>query len=806
MKSTSGPAGQNRLRREFGLALILAIALGAGSRFDQTARAADPLKEAPAGVDVVTTPDTVTAPDSLAPIDSLILDSTTVVDSLALQLELARLDSIQRADSLARALEAQSLYLSGILRSPADGRWWTWGDSGFVAGSPDGDSWQRFSTGNNEMLLCADWWQDHLLLGGRQGRIYDFVAGSLVKVTTLDSSLAINDISLRPDGNGLCVGDEGLVGKTGDGGASWERIDIPYYNRWYQVEPHGEQWLLSGSGGLLVTLQADTVRRQFQTGGRDHLRVLTVDRQDILLGHRGRIDRLTVAESLASLPLPRNRQQVYDIVTRGDTLLAAVFGGLVLLMPEEELFLPLHQRYLVTSLALHAGTVLAVGTHGRAWSVDLEDSLRVTSLETGARKQAPTGVEVAVLPTFVLPDSALAPGEVGEPKPETEEEYIFDPAGFRYGKALDRPIIPSLTGGQLSRKVNQLNDYAPLNVGGLVLMKVYISHQGELVDQQVLAEYPICLGYRHTAERVLRSLSFEPALCGGAAVDAWMFMAIPIDTTSVDYGFIMNGDLRLHHQLREMHPEFEYPQMVDPVEEKARRLRFPGRAKRFLWRGEAIVEYDLDTAGQASNFAVTDETAGDFEFGGTAIEYLQDMEMTPARLNGETVAVHVIHHVIFDRKRKVTKPPGFFKRLFGGGEPDTAVVDSTYLDKPVFVWPQLTETRLLNGDELIRHHYCTPDCDDSLLVQQLEIVLAVEYGGNHPAEMVNIVEQSGDPPPGDLFEVIGDLHFTPGMQGRLLHEPVADTLYLRIDTLAPDSCRLHSIGTLSIARPSLEAE
>lgn len=781
MKQVSEELYHSQTRRNLAVAFLFTLLLALSGHYDGTAVAA--------GDEEAATPspvDTLQIADTLLLTDSLTLAQARL-DSLAAQLESARLDSLTRADSLARALEEQSLYQSGILHSAAGG-WWVYGDSGFVAGSTDGQVWRQTSTGTTELLLCADWHQGHLFLGGKRGRIYDLHFDTLAAVHILDSSLALNDIKLRPDGNGLCVGDEGLIGKTDDGGRSWTRLQTPYLNRWYQVEPLGDEWLLSGGGGLLVTLSADTIRRQIHPGTHDPLRVLSVLGEEILLGRRGRVDRLVPSTEPESIILPGTNRQVYDLEIWGDTLLAAVYGGMAILLPSSELFLPLHQRYLVTGLAASDGKIVAVGTHGRAWGIDLQDSLRVTSLETGARKQASAGFDVAIATGVLLPDSSA---RVTESATEVVEDYIFDPTGFRYSKTCDTPVVPSLTGTQLARKVSQLNDYGPINVAGRVLLRLYISSEGELVEQEVLGEYPYGLNYGRTAERVLRALSFEPAQCDGQPLAAWTYLSMPIDTSATDYGFIMNGELEIHYQLREAYPNFLYPEVVASPAEKLKQLQFPSRAKRFVWRGEAIVEYDLDSSGQASSFLICDESEGNFEFGLAAIDYLAAMEMRPAQLDGSNIAVHVIHHVVQDRRRKKPASPGFLRRLFGGGKPDSvATPDTDYIDKVIFSWPQQTEARMLIPGEQIRSYYATAGCGGIVDTLQLDAKLVIDLGGLTPPSLQNIFEQEGSVMPGDIFTVLQELLVIPALTGRSLQSARRDTFHLHIDSMLPDSCFL----------------
>jgi TonB family protein len=726
--------------------------------------------------------DTLQVPDSLMIVQAL-------EDSIATALETAILDSIARADSIALVLETQSLYQSGVAHFASSG-WWVYGDSGFVARSIDGREWRRLTLPTTEPLLCADGQGEHIFLGSRDGRIYDMVQDSVVSIHTLDTTLAINDISLKPDGEGLCVGDEGLIGKTTDSGVTWNRLETSFENRWYQVEPNSDEWLLSGSGGLLVSLQSDTIRHQLHPGTNEPLRVLATRGDEILLGRRGLIYNPLSTEELQ---LPRPRQQVYDIAYHGDTLLAAVYGGVALMIPDAEYFLPLHHRYLVTGLAVNAGKVIAVGTHGRAWSIDLEDSLRVSDLITGARREAPVGVSVAaeVTSTSTLADSTQRVEEAGE---ETAGEYIFDRAGFRYGNACDISILPSLSGAELSRKVGQLNDYGPLNVAGRVLQKLYISSEGDLVEQELLAVYPYGLKYARSSERVLRALTFEPAQCAGQPVDAWMYISIPFDTSATDYGFIMNGELELHNELRTEYPEFSYPEVMANSSEKLEQLHFPGRARRFVWRGEAIVEYDLDSSGQTSNFSICEESEGDFQFGQAAIDFLQSMDIRPATVNSHKTAVHVIHHVIQDRKRKEYKTPGFFGRLFGGTPDSIAIADSSYIDKVIFAWPQLTRSEVVLGEELMRNHYTSENCSPDVDSLQFEMTMVIDFGGKDLPVLQSIVTQHGDPLPGDLFSVISDMMIAPGMTGRYLAEAESDTFFLRIDSVHPDSCRFYPLS------------
>ena len=741
-----------------------------------------PVIDMPAKKDAAQVADSLQLPDSL-------MIAQALEDSITTALETVRLDSIARADSIAFVLESQSLYQSGVVHFPASG-WWVYGDSGFVARSADGREWHKLSLPTVEPLLCADGMGRHLFLGSRDGRIYDILQDSVVAVHILDSTLAINDISMKPDGEGLCVGDEGLIGKTTDRGLTWTRLKTTFENRWYQVEPLSDAWLLSGSGGLLVTLLEDTVRQQHYPGTNEPLRVLSTRGDEILLGGRGHIrNPLTTAE----LQLPRAEQQVYDIAYHGDTLLAAVYGGIALVIPDAGFFLPLHHRYLITGLAVSGGKIVAVGTHGRAWSVDLEDSLRINDLETGARREAPAGVAVAseVASTYTTSDSVQWKEEFQD---ESTADYVFDPTGFRYGQACDTPVLPSLSGTKLSRKVGQLNDYGPVNVAGRVLQKIYVSSEGELVEQELLGEYPYGLKYSRSAERVLRALSFEPAMCDGVPVDAWMFITIPFDTSASDYGFIMNGELELHHELRAEYPELIYPEVMANSSEKLKQLHFPGRARRFVWRGEAIVEYDLDSSGQSSNFAICEESEGEFQFGQAAIDFLQAMEISPATIDGRNTAVHVVHHVIQDRKRKEYKAPGFFGRLFGGKPDSVAIADSSYIDKVVFVWPQLTRNEIIRGEELMRNHYASGSYaseDDPL---QFETTLAIDYGGKDLPVLQSIITQQGDQLPADLHSVISDLMIVPGMTGRYLSEADSDTFFLRIDSAHPDSCRFYSLS------------
>jgi len=339
-----------------------------------------------------------------------------------------------------------------------------------------------------------------------------------------------------------------------------------------------------------------------------------------------------------------------------------------------------------------------------------------------------------------------------------------------------------------------LNDYGPINVAGRVLQKLYISSKGDIVEQELLGEYPYGLKYSRSAERVLRALSFEPAMCGGQPVDAWMYISIPFDTSASDYGFIMNGELALHHELRNEYPDFIYPEIMANSAEKLEQLQFPGRARRFVWRGEAIIEYDLDSSGQTSNFEICEESEGDFQFGQGAIDYLQSMDIRPAAINGRNAGVHVIHHVIQDRKRKEYKSPGFFGRLFGGKPDSVAIADSSYIDKVIFAWPQVMYNEVVLGEELMRNHFTSENCtseEDSL---QFEMTMIISYGGEGPPALHKIISQQGDKVPGDLFAVVSDLMVIPGMTGRYLTEAESDTFFLRIDSVYPDSCRFHPIS------------
>jgi hypothetical protein len=324
-------------------------------------------------------------------------------------------------------------------------------------------------------------------------------------------------------------------------------------------------------------------------------------------GEGGRVallDTLTGQWRAGRLPQPT----VLDALAArdGDLLMAGAWGTLAVWRAGDEAPRPLRHsltRYVEATPAAAAGDALAA----------LADSLAVPAAH---------------------PDSVAAAG----------------PRYFQNVVDTDtRCTTPPTRMRQLERSYDQTRW---LGVTGRAMLAVDVGADGKLDSLFLLEEWPAGVGVGRQALQLGAALTFTPGFRKSGMVRSRMLLPVLFSGSESDYlswaaGRGAGGGL-LDSLLADMPRAFTQL----PPKALVKAMGFPRKAKRFVWEGEAVVEYAL--AGDSiSRGRVLWESEAKYGFGAHALEILPRLHMALPEGVGLAPGDHlrVAQRFRFDRKR-----------------------------------------------------------------------------------------------------------------------------------------------------------
>lgn len=128
-----------------------------------------------------------------------------------------------------------------------------------------GQTWSSYSTGRLKNWIDGQQTGDGFVLLDENGRLYKVTeAGAEQSIVPGDSQPHITALEMLDDQRGLCVGTDGLILKTDDGGLSWNRppqFSQPWLRGmdFHSITRSGEKfWLVGDPGTVAVSLDQQT--------------------------------------------------------------------------------------------------------------------------------------------------------------------------------------------------------------------------------------------------------------------------------------------------------------------------------------------------------------------------------------------------------------------------------------------------------------------------------------------------------------------------------------------------------------------
>lgn len=550
-------------------------------------------------------------------------------------------DSTQAFIPLARRTVPGGAFISALVVA-ADGLWAV-GDSGLVAFSPDDSVFRRLEPPDHLPLHCAVLWDGGLTCAGDSGRVFRVSEGKIRRAALRDHR-AVRDLSC--DGAaGLLGGDEGLLARSLDGGRSWDTLAAPLPMRFGSVLCRSGIWWAGGAGGRLF-ISTDQGR------GWEALEALPAPVADLAAAAEGAVVALDRQGGVTLLGPGWRRLLGRAQVGEAHSLVAVTHGWAVGGEAGR-----ISQLDTLTGLwrtgRLPVNTVLGALTArgqdllmGGAWSTmaiwrGAEDSPVLLSHSLTRQVDLPEaaeGQELAVSDSAGTQNAAGGAGEEGRPRYfqnvlETDTRCTTPPTRMR----------------QLLRSYDNSRW---LGVTGRAMLAVDVSAGGELDSLMVLDEWPAGVGIGQQARQLASGLTFTPGFRKSGMVRSRMLLPVVFAGSESDYISWASGASAAGALLDSVTAGL--PRAASPLAPKAlvKAMGFPRKAKRFVWEGEAVVEYRLrgDTieAGR-----VLWESEAKYGFGAHALEVLPDLRMTlpDSARSAPGDRLRVVQQLRFDRKR-----------------------------------------------------------------------------------------------------------------------------------------------------------
>lgn len=526
---------------------------------------------------------------------------------------------------------------------------WAVGDSGFIAHGVSDTLLRRVEHGHKAALHCAQWWDGALVCAGDSGLVLRVEDGK-VRPRRLPGGRVVRALAVRGD-VGLVGGDEGLLARSLDGGARWDTLAAPLPMRFHAVCVRGEDWWAGGAGGRLFRSVDQggswTLAERFPTAVADLREVpgglAVLERSGALRvglpGSWREWEAAPVGEAQRLAPAP------------GGWAVGGEAGRLALLDT-------LDGRWTVETLdppTVLAGLLpwkeglLASG----AWSTLALWHPERPGLErvqvAGRRTGDPEGAGGDSTPRPEVDLAALEAGGSGT----LDTNLVAANAPRHFQNVLDtdtRCTTPPTRLRQLERSFNPMRW---LPVDGRVMLALDVAATGSLDSIHVLDEWPAGLGLGDQAKRLARSLTFTPGFAKGRMVPSRMLYPVHLPSSREDHEAWARGDASGSQTLDSLLRQQAKPYSPLPPKGLVKAMGFPRRAKRFVWEGAAVVQYDLRGDGTVERPAVAWESEGGYGFGDHAVEVLPKLRMSlPDSLRlAPGDHLKVTQRLRFDRRR-----------------------------------------------------------------------------------------------------------------------------------------------------------
>lgn len=538
-------------------------------------------------------------PEAIAAEDSLPTDSVKVDPFLPLN----------------RRPAPGGLFVSSLVHSGRE--LWAVGDSGFIARGPSDTLLKRLSHPGRAALHCAVWWDEALVCAGDSGRVLR-AEGNRVGRVQLPDLRAVRAISRRGR-LGLLGGDEGLLARSLDAGAHWDTLAAPLPMRFHAVLCQDSLWWAGGAGGRL-----------FRSADRG-LHWLEAERlpsavADLAEAPDGSLRVLEKSGALSALEAGGLRPLGKAEVGQARRLSPAPGGwavggegGKLAILDEaagEWSVQSLPEPTVISGLLPWKGGLLLSGAWNTlaVWQPDGEGPRLLRHSLSVARPAQEEEV-------------AAAAAAAADSLPREAESEVAEESGARYFQnVLDtdtRCTTPPARQKQLERSLNHMRW---LGVSGHVMLVLDVGSRGQLDSIQVLDEWPSGLGLGDQARRLAEGLTFTPGFRKSGMVRSRLLFPVVLPSQAADHLGWAKGESAATQLLDSLMARMPLPR--SPLSPKAlvKALGFPRKAKRFIWEGQAVLEYELGAAGPV-NPRVLWESDEQYGFGKHALQVLPKLDM-----------------------------------------------------------------------------------------------------------------------------------------------------------------------------------
>lgn len=647
--------------------------------------------------------------------DSLAADSSGV-DSL-----LARLVPLEERPGPRGAL------LTALARTA--GRHWVVGDSGLAAWSRDDSTWQRVATPGRAALNCLAVNGDgQVVCGGDSGRVL-LLGPQEARRARLEDARPVFAMAFLGR-TGLLGGDQGLLARSADGGASWTPLDAPLPMRFRCVLLEADTWWAGGAGGYLFRSEdrgaSWTRLRQpegrpivalAESGQAGRPAALDIDGRLSLVDPAGRwteVGRLDGGEGFSLAAWPAGRPAGWLVGGSGGRLLWLAADG-----SRRALALPRDSWSTVTALLPTSDGLLLAGSWGLLGSYDPlgeEAPIRFQHDIFGGEERAED-----VAATVTATDSTTTTVA------QTAVVMADDEGPRRLSNLLETDPRLSTPPTRLRQLLSSYNSARPTGVPGCAVLAIDIDSGGGVERVRLLDEWPTGLGFGQAALDAAAQFTYSPAFADGRMVRSRVIQRLYFEGDLRQGDAWLAGEAPLGGAVDSLIGILPMPASPLSPKRLVGKLGFPRQAKRFFWDGSVTVGYRLHADSEIDSATVLWEGRADHGFGKHALDVLSDLKIAwPAELEKRpNRSLQVIERLNFDRKRykraqrEMEDGFRFIEPLLAVAVLDSAEYDpgreqlvwlaATFFgEEVVHAWPRLTADLELANDGRVQTCRLTP--------------------------------------------------------------------------------------------------
>lgn len=641
---------------------------------------------------------------------------------------------------LARRPLPTGLFVSALVAAP--GRLWAVGDSGLIAWSADDSLFRRLEAPDALPLHCAALVEGRLACAGDSGRVY-LVAEGRARRAALPDRRTVRDLSFL-GATGLLGGDAGLLARSMDGGRSWDTLAAPLPMRFNSVLVHGQGWWVGGAGGRLF----HSLDAGLHWQPRERLSAAVTD-----LAPAG-ADRVAVLDRAGGLHLegPGGRRslgrapldQAHSLAAVQDGWAVVGDGGRVARLDTVSGTwragrLPLPAA--LPALAVRDSDLLL----GGAWSTlarwrDGEEQpmvLRHTLTTAAAVELVAVAVEDQAADSVIVDAAAVAQG-AGD--------------GRRYFQnSLDTGTRCTTPATRLQQLERSYDNTRWLGLSGRAMLALDVGADGGLDSILVLDEWPAGLGVGDQARQLAAGLTFTPGFRGSSMVASRMIFPVVFPGSEADYLAWARGERAAGALLDSLVALLPRAASSLPPKALVKAMDFPRKARRYVWEGQAVVEYRLTAEGEVRQPRKLWESEAKYGFGDHAVAVLPKLRMALPAGVGLAPGDHlrVVQRLNFDRKRygqaarEEAKGFRFAPVLVSLAESDTArygpglaqlewLLNDFLGEESGGEWPELELNLVLRHDGRLHSFSATPATDGRPLDTAVLRSLAIQFTWGRP--------------------------------------------------------------------------